>query len=919
MKLLVRKTSGFTLVELVISLAVLTLILLFSFSIYDNFFDTLRNLRANNLVYEESRYLMNRMVQEVRDHTVDYEEYYNQSKLKHQFPENYAYLRNEIYGQNYCEYSRQFYDSGTDGEIGTLDDQNTGQRNLIDPADGISAIPPAIGFLNALGNDTASPLQNDLFLINVSGDRRVYLKRIEGSDALGNSIGQVGILELIGKDFGVDHLNAFDPHLDGSLPIGDCQTDLGEGDGRIDTWICAPGYPCQTEAFINADLCSGTLHKMVYDPSLPDDSSFVAISPKTLDVVDLQFVVSPMDDPRKAYKANELQLQPSITLKLTVRAAQSLTQRLRTVRQPTLSLNSSISTRIYSEIVSECNLKQCNPGVSADKSCPLSVGVCGPLVPGSPSASQTCTADYLWSGCTASTYQTFSDNAHGLDNLFPGGPKTFYESGSEYQSCDDDLAACVLLCGGEGACLNGCQTTAETCRERRCSDGKDNDCSGAADDQDKACLLSLCSDGAYDPAVEAVESCIDVGGACQAIHPLQVKESVCNDGLDNDCDGFADQFDADCVKQICSNGQSDPNGATTPYTSAPVNLFLNLGFTPKNYLFSAQPTDGAAIALNECLNGSPDLGGLCSACFDTATGKTFCECGTVGCTDNKIVPGHDVTASENGATCSDNLDNDCDGVADELDPDCQASLCSNGSRDCTLVPTDYTPTNSLGTYNNVSCESPGPTIQDEQCADIGGLCTGYTDGSGTSHSLLAGETTAAQCQDGLDNDCDGGADWAEGEGSCCGFQPYCFQNASSTFLDKLESSDFVGAAEVGVLHDTAGGEIRLTDPTLNSRSISSETLPLDLSACGNFDLSLNGTLVTTPGSSEVEFMFSLDNGVTFCGDDDCNGDRINPTEFNNVISGLSGSSLLWRAFLSGDGTNTPTISEVKIGSSNCAP
>ncbi len=910
--------AGFTIAELSIAVAILSAIMVFSLAIYSNFFDSMRDLKASNLVYEEARFLMDRMVKEARESTLDYEAYFGQSLLKDQQQENYDYLRNQTYGQDYCQYSRQFYQVGSDGEIGTLDDKSTGIRSQVDPVDGLTRIPPAIGRLSSLLEDEAEPLQENLFLISIEGDRRVYFKRIEGQDGNGNAIGQVGMVKLIGKDFGLDHINALDPLLDGSAPAGNCQADVGEGDGKIDTWICESGFPCQTEIVANNDLCQGAVHSVLHDPNAPEESSFVPISPSSLDIVDLSFVASPMDDPRKAYGAPSAQIQPGVTIKLTAQAAPQLSAKLIGNRSPGISLESTVSSRVYSEIVSECNLKQCTPGVSTDRSCPLTSGVCGPLNPGDSPAQQSC-VDYIWAGCTPATYESYSDATHGEDPFFAGG-RTYYENGLEYKSCNEDLALCDAGCFGAPLCLAGCDSAASACKAQRCEDGKDNDCSGTADGEDPACSLFLCTDGAYAPGVEEVDGCVDVGGLCQAFRPLQEQESSCNDGYDNDCDGFADQFDADCVELLCSNGQNDPGAAAALYPQSPVNLFLDPDFSPKGYLFSAQPTDHAGTSLNECSGGlpSPDVGGLCSFCLDTLTGQGACECGTPGCGSEKIVPGQDLDVAEGAELCFDGLDNDCDGAADEFDADCLSSICENEQRDCSLAPSDYTPLDYLGGYSDASCGDTGPAVNDEACADVGGLCQGHVDGMLIDHSLQMEESGAGQCQDGLDNDCDGAIDWAEPGGACCAFGPYCVGDAGASFTDLLESPDFIESLSPGLSQNLPGGYLKAADPFLVDLAAVSASLPLPVSGCSSYSLSLSGTEALVPGGSALEFQLSDDGGATWCGDSDCAGDSIPLADVDTAtVALLDGSNVKWKATFSGDGADSPQLDKVRLSYSDC--
>ncbi|MBN2087587.1 hypothetical protein JW758_04520 [Candidatus Peregrinibacteria bacterium] len=744
-----------------IAITILALIITFASSIYFNFFGTVRNLKAANLVYEEARFTMERIVKEVRNGTIDYEEYFNQTLVKDRVGSSYDYIPNDTYAQDYCQYSRQFYDIGPDEEIGTLDDESIGERVENDPVTGLP-VPPSLGRWEG-GEFVADPIQNNLYLINIDGNKRTYLKRIETYDANGNPIGKVGLLKMTGEDFGVDHINSLDPDLDPSSNET-CSSDSGENDGRIDTWICDDGYSCD-EVILSAGDCSNAVagniiygQNIIINPATAGKNSFVDITPASLDVVDLKFIISPMDDPRKAYNDDSVQVQPHVTIKMIVRANPKLSAQFKSGNSPDISLESTISTRAQNEIITECNLRQCIDGVSPPKSCPLSTGVCGPN-PSSPTpsdspATQEC-SNFVWGGCGETDYRDYAEDEWAL--FYAGvilGDGYAYQSGSEFASCDPDDIGCVTSF---------------------CTDNMDNDCDGLEDEMDPECRYFLCNDGLYNIDVEGADGCRDVGGLCQTIRPLEPIETTCYDGYDNDCnyeagvDGTgADQFDSNCIEQLCSNGKMDPDGKTVPNTNIPpVPFFLKETYTPKDYLLGAIDTDTDASLAETCI----DVGPLCPTKALSPGAKETDSCGTTEC--ERIV-------------CSDGYDNDCDGQADELDDDCISVICNDTKKNCDLIDTGYDfvgdPNISedyLKNYFNISC---GNTDLDEACVNVGGLCTGYrNDPPGAvyaDHTLLISENTPILassdeikanpedlCRDNLDNDCDGNFDWQDTD--CC--------------------------------------------------------------------------------------------------------------------------------------------------------
>ena len=327
-----RQPKGFTIIELMVSLAILTMIALFAGNIYINYTDSARNLKAANLLYEEGRFMMERIVREVRQGAVDYEEYFNVNSLG----------SDPALGQlglNYCLYDQDFYSVGFDGTIGTKDDESLGERNTV------NANPAPISTI----------MQDNLFLINLGGDERTYFTRIE-RDVSGETIGKLAMVKLIGKDFGEDGIDGSDSYNGDDPHNISCEPDARENDGLIDTWHCDPDYPCDTQvSIVSAEVpaCDGYGHQILNDPT-DANHSYVDISPNALNVLSLKFFISPEDDPWKAYKVNSAQIQPYITIQLTVAANPKLVSGIDDNRIPVITLTSTTTTRNYDEIKSSC-------------------------------------------------------------------------------------------------------------------------------------------------------------------------------------------------------------------------------------------------------------------------------------------------------------------------------------------------------------------------------------------------------------------------------------------------------------------------------------------------------------------------------------------------------------------------------------
>jgi len=719
---LVHSPPGFTIAELLVSTMIMAVLITTGSAVYVSFYGSIRNMRAANLVYEEARFTMERIVKEIRNGTIDYEEYYNQAA------NFYGVTTNDTYGQNYCQYSRQFYSPGPDGEYGTFDDESTGKRK-----EG-AAIP------------IENKIQDNLYLINATGTKRTYLQLAQVPDPFDatKTLGKVAMLKLVGKDYGID-----------GVPYNttDCSQDPGERDGLIDTWYCDQGFKC----FPTFVTCDNKDHNILikYNPDDIKDSSYVDITPSTLDIVSLKFIITPQDDPRKAYSDQSVQIQPYVTIRLIVRANDRIASGI-DGKTPNIILESTVSARSYGGVLTECNLQECIN--TTPKACQKKKGVCGADLGDPetyPGAQQICT-NAIWPGCQESEYRAYVDDWLGDD---PALGRGYFENNSEIASCGTD----------------------DTCKTRRCSDGYDNDCNGKTDEEDSSCLFYFCNNGKRDElppdSGNYIEECIDVGGVCENFRPLENFENTCFDNYDNDCnynfnigddvewalltdeqlaliaeEGLtqfsnvellnialkqgADEYDQNCIDTICGNGITDPQFANE---FGP--LFIDVPGQP-NYLFGKNVTD----ELNE---ECEDIGGLCARASSgvqayLSSGGEFSDCaeGDKICEDDR---------------CTDGFDNDCNGFADEFDPECKPVLCTNDRLDCGLAHPDYEPKNYLGDFNDNLCILA--STNDENCVDGGGNLCGNTV-----------EDTAEFCIDTKDNDCNDrfdGNQGAESDLGCC--------------------------------------------------------------------------------------------------------------------------------------------------------
>jgi len=314
-------------------------------------------------------------------------------------------------------------------------------------------------------------------------------------------------------------------------------------------------------------------------------------------------------------------------------------------------------------------------------------------------------------------------------------------------SCDDDNVCTTDRCDAQTGCThennsdpcddgNAC-TAGDTCSGGQCQPGGSRDCDDGNDCTDDSCEPSLgCIHNNNTASCDDGNPCTD-GDHCQG----------------GQCVGGSSQFDCDDGNP-CTDDSCDPQaGCSHDFNNAACD-------------------DGDACTMNDVCGGGRCQGVPLDADGDGAVaagcpgGDDCCDSGSesiTGCTAGtagQINPGV-FEGSSNGSTCSDGLDNDCDGLADSADPGCQT--CSVDG-DCD----DGNVCNGDETCSGGSCQ-PGTALD----CDDNNICT--TDScdstSGCQHQpntlfcddgnacTVGDQCSGGTCQPGSDTlDCDDGND-----------------------------------------------------------------------------------------------------------------------------------------------------------------
>ncbi len=463
----------------------------------------------------------------------------------------------------------------------------------------------------------------------------------------------------------------------------------------------------------------------------------------------------------------------------------------------------------------------------------------------------------------------------------------------EYQ-CDQgtsDLNGDLGTPGGDG-CESDCAITeggTEVC------DGIDNDCNGTVDDGFS--VGDACSDGAGVCEAMGTIVCADDGTATCDASAAQPENEVC-DGLDNDCDGTADEenpggggncdtgLDGACAAgtEVCTNGDivCEQMTMSTNETCGP---------------------DGTGDGVDNDCDGTVDED--CSACVDGATmpcysgpagteGRGVCQGGMRTCTGGQFgaCNGEQLPSGE---TCN-GADDDCDGTIDEDFGDkgdrCSAGVgaCqSNGIRVCTGDGTGTTCNAVAGvpgteTCNGVDDDCDGRVDEGltRACGSSDGVCMAGTETcSGGSWGACMGATQpGTETCNNLDDDCDGSVD--EGISRSCGTNV----GACTQGTQVCSSGRFGICSGQGPVAETCNGVDDDCDRSID------EDFPLKGNACtvgvgacersGNYVCNGTGSGVTcdaSPGLAGRELCGdSIDNDCDGSVDEGCTGTCSSPTD-----------------------------------------
>ncbi len=337
---------GFTLMEALIAASVFGMLSVIAATFFLNISQSQRSTDSYSALYEDARVIMENIANEIRNGTVDYEEYFNITSDANGTEGGIA-ATDRYYGINRGVYASRFYDPGY-----RLKDDGTFMQ-------GYNAADLGVECLGEDGKKIDCPGGVSIFSLSVDKDmgKNPYDGVNEANvSAINDNKNDQPELYLISKDgrnktiIKTQSINTSD-HILSILRLTGKDTD---SNGVIDGFFCNEPTGCEIASIPPYDAISGLneyVSKKDSSNTFSISSAFTPISPFRSNVKDIHFIITPTEDPYKAFDEKAVQIHPSVTIVMTLEPSTKEKENLPTEQQnQSITVQTTVSAGVTSRI-----------------------------------------------------------------------------------------------------------------------------------------------------------------------------------------------------------------------------------------------------------------------------------------------------------------------------------------------------------------------------------------------------------------------------------------------------------------------------------------------------------------------------------------------------------------------------------------
>lgn len=326
-----KKTTGFTLVEVLVSVSIFAVVMILVAQFYGSVFSKSHRSEVELALYQEARDAITLLRDEMGKSTIDYQKYwffnaadsgeFSAVNTKRDCADNNKDVNVPPSSSDAIKknYAFQFIDDGANEHLNCTTDAADYDDDP-DIGTGAAALSGALAsqwnasWKTNISSPAPTSISPPLFLLGETGNTRVWFRLHDG---------KIEMLRLRGYD--------------------------SNNDGVNDRWVCEKNFEC------NGSLSDGSYNGK---QQTSIDDGWVAITPDTLEITRFDFRIAPTKNPHLAFNEPEMQVSPHIFLFFSARPSSAVLAKIGinsadagSPPAPSIDVQTTITARALSEIL----------------------------------------------------------------------------------------------------------------------------------------------------------------------------------------------------------------------------------------------------------------------------------------------------------------------------------------------------------------------------------------------------------------------------------------------------------------------------------------------------------------------------------------------------------------------------------------